>query len=78
MPPFLFLFTSNAVVANAAVISLLQHLNGWKAKGNDYMLAKAQNFRDPNVVNTQLISPTKDSLDNYPGPRQASERKQRD
>lgn len=71
MPPFLFLFTSNVVVANPGVISLLQHLNGWKAKGIDYMLANAQNFRDPNVVNTQLISPTKDNLSNYPRPQQA-------
>lgn len=72
MPPFLFLFTSNAVVANPGVPSLLLHLSGWKAKGIDYMLANAQNFRDPNVVNTQFISPTQDSLGICLSPQQAS------
>lgn len=32
---FLFLFLSNAIVANPTVVSLLQHLGGWKAKGID-------------------------------------------
>ena len=32
---FLFLFMSDAVVANSGTVSLLQHLSGWKEKETD-------------------------------------------